>query len=117
MADMTTSGWGNYSQGYGPYATYPTQQQSQNLIFVRGIEEAKSFGLNLTPNSRLALWDSNDQVFYVVSKDATGKLDITVGDFTIRDKAPDVQASELDSIKNELSALREDLKSMREMWK
>lgn len=116
MPDMTTSGWGNYSQGYGPYSTYPAQQ-TQNLIFVRGIEEAKSYGFNLAPNSRIALWDSNDQVFYVVSKDTTGKMDITVGDFTIRDKAPDPQTNELDSIKSELTALREDIKSMREMWK
>lgn len=116
MADMTTSGWGNnYYQSYPNNLTAP--QSSQNLIFVRGIEEAKSFGFGLAPNSRIALWDSNDQVFYVVSKDATGKMDITVGDFTIRDKAPDPQISELDSIKSELTALREDLKSMKEMWR
>lgn len=111
MADMTTSGWGN-----NYYQTYP-QQQTQNLIFVRGLEEAKSYGFSLTPNSRIALWDSNDQVFYVVSKDMTGRVDITVGDFTIRDKSPDPQTSELDSIRSELLALREDFKSMMEAWK
>lgn len=46
-----------------------TQNQKDGLISVNGIESARAYPTQ--PNSRVALFDSNDDVFYVKTTDAS----------------------------------------------
>ena len=46
-----------------------TQNQNDSLIRVNGIDSARAFPTN--PNSRVALFDSNDDVFYIKTTDAS----------------------------------------------
>ena len=57
----------NYSQTFNPnynLSTNPTQ-----LIRVNGLDSAKAYPT--TPNSTVALFDSNDDIFYIKTTDAS----------------------------------------------
>lgn len=60
------NGFGAYQQ---PMAQ-PQQMASQDLIQVNGLGGAQNF--QLAPNSRVALFDSNADIFYIKSTDAGG---------------------------------------------
>ena len=63
----------------------PMQQQMQNnpMIWVQGETGAKSY--LLSPNTTLPLWDSEAQVIYLKSSDASGMPSMKILDYTIRD--------------------------------
>lgn len=46
------------------------QEQTQNLIRVNGIEGAKTY--QMTPNSTVALFDSNEDIMYIKTTDGAG---------------------------------------------
>lgn len=72
------------NQFYNPQMMNPTpvqpQEQTQNLIRVNGIEEAKAY--QMPANSTVALFDSNDDVMYVKSTDGAGFPSIRTFAFT-----------------------------------
>lgn len=68
----------NYQQPY----YYPQSQQSNGLIWVQGEAGARSFLVG--PNTTVALWDSENQVVYIKSADASGMPSIKVLDYTVR---------------------------------
>ena len=78
---------------YGFPATYqpmyyqqPQQQNQQNgIIWVSGEAGAKAY--LVAPNNTVQLWDSEAQVIYLKSADASGMPSIKVLDYTIRDSA------------------------------
>ena len=72
----------NYA-GY-QYGQIPAQQPQQNssIIWVQGEAGAKSF--LVSPNSTVALWDSENQIIYLKSADASGMPSIKVLDYTMR---------------------------------
>lgn len=85
--------------GYQPY--YPQQtvnqpqiqqppQQSQpmssSLIWVQGEAGAKSY--MVAPNTTVQLWDSENQVIYLKSADASGMPSMKILDYKIRDAQP-----------------------------
>jgi len=75
-----------------PYNIQPYQQQQQNnggMIWVRGEAEAKSFGV--APNTTVALWDSENQIIYLKSADASGMPTIKTIDYTVREQISPVQ--------------------------
>jgi len=68
----------------------PTQQAQQaqmqnNLIWVQGEAGAKSY--LVAPNTTVQLWDSEDQVIYLKSADASGMPSMKVLDYKIRGQA------------------------------
>lgn len=76
-----------YPQQYQPQMPQqPAQQQQQNnIIWVSGEAGAKAF---LTaPNTTVQLWDSDDQVIYLKSADASGMPSMKILDYTIRSQA------------------------------
>lgn len=61
------------------------QQQAQNnsIIWVQGEAGAKSY--LVAPNTTVQLWDSEDQVIYLKSADASGMPSMKVLDYKIRE--------------------------------
>lgn len=58
-------------------------QQSSGIIWVQGEAGAKSY--LVAPNTTVQLWDSESQVIYLKSADASGMPSMKIIDYTIRD--------------------------------
>jgi len=122
-----------YSNGFnGMQPNYIPQQNNQqpntNMQWVQGIEGAKAF--QQPPNTITPLWDSDAQTIYLKSTDASGRPSIEPLDYSYRNQSNqqsnksevvDVQAHDMSnyatkedmtSIKDQLSALRNELANM-----
>lgn len=67
-----------------------TQQvQNTNIIWVSGEAGAKSY--LVAPNTTVQLWDSEAQVIYLKSADASGMPSMKIIDYTIRDMSQPIQ--------------------------
>lgn len=65
------------------FASYPqNQQQNNGIIWVQGEAGAKSY--LVAPNTTVQLWDSESQVIYLKSADASGMPSMKIIDYTIR---------------------------------
>lgn len=60
--------------------------QNNSIIWVQGEAGAKSYLVG--PNTTVQLWDSEDQVIYLKSADASGMPSMKILDYTIRDNNP-----------------------------
>lgn len=94
--------------------TPQTQAQSNGIIWVQGEAGAKSF--MVAPNTTVQLWDSEDQVIYLKSADASGMPNMKILDYTIRQAgnqqaAPALMQSDYVT-RDELSAFEEKIKKM-----
>lgn len=94
----------------------PAQQPMNNgIIWVQGEAGAKSY--LVAPNTTVQLWDSENQVIYLKSADASGMPSIKTLDYTIREMkqshAPTMvtQATEY-ATREDLEALRTEIESM-----
>lgn len=104
-----------YFNQYNPYPQYNQMPQNQpnfssqrenSIIWVQGVEAAKSY--LVAPNSTVQLWDSEAQVIYLKSADASGMPSIKILDYTIRDtQAPQSQAITEGSLASDVKALKE----------
>ena len=111
-----------YASPYTQFA--PVQQQNPSMqpsvqggrIWVQGEAGAKSY--LVAPNNTVDLWDSENQVIYQKSADASGMPSVKVLDYTVRDpaKQPSVPVddnlhsyatkSEIEAVMSEITALR-----------
>lgn len=88
------------------------QQQNASMVWVQGEAGAKSY--LLAPNYTLPLWDSEAQVIYLKSTDASGMPSMKILDYTIRDannapKTP-LNDKEVEYVtKDELTAFKEEI--------
>lgn len=57
-----------YGSYYQPTQMYGLQGQRQDLIRVNGIDGARAYRIN-SPNSTVPLFDSNQDIMYIVSTD------------------------------------------------
>lgn len=71
-----------YQANYQPVQNMP-QNQNTGIIWVSG--EAGARGYPVAPNTTIQLWDSEAQIVYLKSADASGMPSIKVLDYTIRD--------------------------------
>lgn len=88
-------------------------QQSNGIIWVQGEAGAKSY--LVAPNTTVQLWDSEAQVIYLKSADASGMPSMKILDYTIRDMTPangPVAASPTPTINAQDYALRTDLDAL-----
>lgn len=119
-----------YMPQYQPVMQQPQQPQpAQNggMIWVSGEAGAKAY--LVAPNTTVQLWDSEAQVVYLKSADASGMPSMKILDYTIRDQmpanapvaAPNTQVMDLssyatradvDALAGRLEALRAELDSM-----
>lgn len=76
------------SQQYQPQAgtQMSSPQQSSSIIWVSGEAGAKAY--LVAPNTTVQLWDSEAQVIYLKSADASGMPSMKIIDYTIRDTSP-----------------------------
>jgi len=78
-----------YQQYYpNTFNNYPINQnvgatQNSALIWVQGEAGAKSY--MVAPNQTVTLWDSEQNIIYIKSADATGMPSMKILDYTIRD--------------------------------
>lgn len=75
---------------YSPMAPIPQQQTAPELIQVTGLEGAKAYPL--APNTEVALFDGNRDVFYLKRTDAGGYPTIEAYEFKpLQEAAPTQQ--------------------------
>jgi len=100
------------------YQPYQMPQQHNSFVqWVQGEAAAKSFPV--APNTSVPLFDSEANVIYIKSADASGMPSIKILDYTVRDNTPKsaeiqpqsdfVTRNELADIKKEISALKAKL--------
>lgn len=98
-----------------PLQNQPQPAQNSNLIWVQGEAGAKSY--LVAPNTTVQLWDSEDQIIYLKSADASGMPSIKILDYTIRDAQSDSKATKDEShkfiSKKEFDGLQEQIESLR----
>lgn len=70
-------------QAYYPQPQYQPPQQNNGIIWVQGEAGAKSY--LVAPNTTVQLWDSENQVIYLKSADASGMPSMKILDYKIRD--------------------------------
>lgn len=103
----------NYYPGY-----YPQQTPGNNgggLTWVQGEAAAKSW--YVAPGTTAALWDSEAQVIYLKTADASGLPSMKVLDYTVRDvqgpkTAPNVSSVEYVT-RDDLSAVYDKIEDLR----
>lgn len=93
MIDMAYNN--GFPMGYQPAVYYPqytlpqvqnqNQNQNNSIIWVQGEAGAKSY--LVAPNTTVQLWDSENQVIYLKSADASGMPSMRVLEYKIRDTA------------------------------
>lgn len=101
--------YGNYPVGYQPAYYYPQQQynplpqqqqqtqaspaqqtqSNSSIIWVQGEAGAKSY--LVAPNTTVQLWDSENQVIYLKSADASGMPSMKILDYRIREAVQPAQ--------------------------
>ena len=98
----------------------PQPSSNNNLVWVQGEAGAKSY--LVAPNNTIPLWDSEAQVIYLKSADASGMPSMKVLDYTIRENAPAahrapiedkteyVTKTELEQLRAEITQKFEDIK-------
>lgn len=91
-------------------------QQNNGIVWVQGEAGAKSY--LVAPNTTVQLWDSESQVIYLKSADASGMPSIKVLDYTIRDSAPKHPTpvgTQVDyATKEDVGALQGELNKLRD---
>ena len=108
----------NYPQMYyQPQYQTPTIQQPQQstnngIIWVQGEAGAKSY--LVAPNTTVQLWDSEKQVIYLKSADASGMPSMKVLDYQIREMNQPVAANTVAN--NNLYATKEELREFKEAF-
>lgn len=112
-------GYNPYLNNYNNLQQYNNQAQQQNngIIWVQGIEAAKSY--LVAPNNTVQLWDSESQSIYIKSADASGLPTIKVLDYTIRETEPK-QTAVLDNkveyvTREELKVLESQINALQKM--
>ena len=83
--------YNNYPAGYQPNYYYP-QQRTNSRIWVQGEAGAKSY--LVAPNTTVQLWDSESQVIYLKSADASGMPSMKILDYKIREAVQPTQQAQ-----------------------
>lgn len=102
----------NYAQMYPQLAQpqMPQNQPNNSLIWVQGEAGAKSY--LVAPNNTVPLWDSEAQVIYLKSADASGMPSMKVLDYSIRENA-NLPHRDIINKKEEEYVTKEELEAFR----
>lgn len=119
----TYPNYNNYSGNYNPYQNQTNNnQQNSGIIWVQGEAGARAY--LVAPNSTVQLWDSEAQIIYLKSADASGMPTIKILDYTIREnESRNVSVSEKIekkieqngdfATKKDISALKSEIKEIK----
>lgn len=120
-----------FPQTYQPYIPQYQQPQMPNqnqtpvnngIIWVQGEAGAKSY--LVAPNTTVQLWDSENQIIYLKSADASGMPSMKIIDYTVRGSnlpvseafVPDdkyVLKDELSGLKSKIDRLENELNKLK----
>lgn len=104
-----------YQQQINPQVNQQAAQQVSNgLIWIQGIEAAKSY--MVAPNTTVALWDSESETVYLKSADASGMPSMRILDYTIRENAPTSHKKGLNTdfaTKEDISIIQNQINEIR----
>lgn len=103
-------------QSYAPAPQQPQQPSgSSGIIWVQGEAGAKSY--LVPPSTTVQLWDSEAQVIYVKSADASGMPSMKIIDYKIRDNSAPIGRSGSQegryATKDDISQLRSEIEQIR----
>lgn len=101
-------------QAYVPQGNSFQNGTSSNLIWAQGEAGAKSY--MVAPNQTVTLWDSEAQIIYLKSADASGMPSIKILDYTIRDNAPqkpNIQPQTDFATKDDVVALQREINALK----
>ena len=98
-------------------------QQSNGIIWVQGEAGAKSY--LVAPNTTVQLWDSESEVIYLKSADASGMPSMKVIDYKVRNSAPEQSHSvsqqvryatkdDVNMLQSEIDKIRSEMKEVIE---
>lgn len=95
---------------------YSQQTQNNGIIWVQGEAGAKSY--LVAPNTTVQLWDSEKQVIYLKSADASGMPSMKVLDYKVREQPTGAQGQQVGkntdyALKSELTQFKEQLDALR----
>lgn len=112
MSDMAyNNGFPMFYQPQYQFQPQPQTQTNTGIIWVQGEAGAKSY--LVAPNTTVQLWDSEEQVIYLKSADASGMPSMRVLDYKIREtNAPTAPPSV--SQKHEEYVTKEELRAFQE---
>ena len=106
---------------YQPYYQAPnyqqnTQQQMQGngIVWVSGEAGAKAY--LVAPNTSVALWDSEANVVYIKSADASGMPSMKIIDYTMRDNGgskPEISRQSEFVTKDDLLPIRREIDALK----
>lgn len=96
-------------------STMPVQQPINGLTRVTGMDGAKAY--QMPPNSVVALFDGNDDIFYIKTSDGAGFSTIKqFRFFPLEDQVQQPQISTTDfATKQELQNLQQEIEQVKEM--
>lgn len=103
----------NAFQNVGNVGMNQSNTQSA-LIWVQGMNAAKSYPV--APNTSVPLFDSEANVVYIKSADASGMPSIKVLDYTVRDNAPksaEIQPQADFVTHNELADMQKEIDALK----
>ena len=105
-----------FPTNYQPYQMPQMQNNQPNTFvqWVQGINAAKSFPV--APNTSIPLFDSEANVIYIKSADASGMPSMKILDYTFRDSTP--QKTEFSPVsdyatKEDVTLIREEIDSLK----
>ncbi len=99
-----------YGQMYPQIIQQPQQPRYSGINWVQGEAGAKSY--LVAPNTTVDLWDSEAQVIYLKSADASGMPTMKVLDYTIRESSNPTPKAPLND-KVEEYVTKEEMESFR----
>lgn len=107
---MNYNGFPSY-QPYYQQPSYQQNQQNNGVIWVQGEAGAKAY--LVAPNSTVQLWDSDAQVIYLKSADASGMPSMKVLDYTIRDNTAPAKEP-VYATKKDIEAINAQIEAMHD---
>lgn len=94
---------------YQPQYQNTPNNQNSGIIWVQGEAGAKSY--LVAPNTTVQLWDSEEQVIYLKSADASGMPSIKTLDYKVREANVPTHTNTTYATKDELDQLKESIEA------
>lgn len=101
-----------YQPNYQPQQNI-AQNQNNGIIWVSGEAGAKAY--LVAPNTTVQLWDSDAQVVYIKSADASGMPSMKILDYTIRNNTQPTMAQNF-AQSDERYVTKDEFKAMQEAF-
>ena len=110
----------SYPQIYSPQYQGQTPGGQTGIIWIQGEPAAKSY--LVAPNTSVVLFDSESQVIYIKSADASGMPSIKILDYTIRETGHPTTAAvqtnyatkaELNDLTGQIASLKQQIEDLK----